>query len=188
MFISRLKVTEARIIEWKARNGINILRFSLGIVFLWFGVLKLFPGLSPAELLAGKTVTKLTFGLLKPSISLPALAIWECTIGLGFITKAWPRLTLILLYLQMAGTFLPLLFFPHETFSGSILIPTLLGQYIIKNLVLISGGIVIGGTLSGASLSTNIQANDNTHLQWTSVNAKKIVTEYITDESESLIQ
>lgn len=136
-----------RINSWKKRNGINILRFSLGFIFLWFGVLKFFHGASPAELVAGRTISHLTFGLLKPSISLPLLALWECTIGLGLITGAWLRLTLILLYFQMAGTFLPLLFFPHETFSGSIFIPTLLGQYIIKNCVLISGGIVLGGDL-----------------------------------------
>jgi len=72
-------------------------------------------------------------------------------IGLGLITGAWMRLTLILLYFQMAGTFLPLLFFPHETFSGSIFVPTLLGQYIIKNCVLISGGIILGAELQSSS-------------------------------------
>jgi len=140
-----------RINNWKKRNGIHILRFSLGFIFLWFGVLKFFHGASPAELVAGRTISHLTLGLLKPSISLPLLALWECTIGLGLITGAWLRLTLILLYFQMAGTFLPLLFFPHETFSGSIFIPTLLGQYIIKNCVLISAGIVLGADLQNSS-------------------------------------
>lgn len=139
--------TEARIVAWKARNGINILRICLGIIFIWFGVLKFFPGMSSAEEVAGRTILKLTFGLVKPPTSMPILAIWECIIGLGLITKAWLRLTLILLYMQMAGTFLPLVFFPHETFNHSVLVPTLLGQYIIKNFVLISGGILIGATL-----------------------------------------
>lgn len=137
------KFTKANINAWKAKNGINMLRLSLGVVFLWFGFLKFFPGISPAEDIAGRTISTLTFGLLKPSLSMPLLAVWECIIGLGLITKAWMRLTLILLYFQMAGTFLPVLFFPHETFSG-LFVPTLLGQYIIKNLVLISGGIVLG--------------------------------------------
>jgi uncharacterized membrane protein YphA (DoxX/SURF4 family) len=137
------KFTPSPISDWKARNGINILRFSLGIVFLWFGMLKFFPGISPAEDIAGRTIETLTFGLIKPSLALPLLAVWECTIGLGLITKAWLRLTLILLYFQMAGTILPILFFPHETFKG-LFVPTLLGQYIIKNFVLISAGIVLG--------------------------------------------
>ncbi len=144
--------TEARIVAWKARNGINILRICLGIIFIWFGMLKFFPGMSSAEEIAGRTILKLTFGLIKPSVSMPILAIWECIIGLGLITKAWLRLTLILLYMQMAGTFLPLIFFPHETFHHSVLVPTLLGQYIIKNFVLISGGIAIGATLKGSKL------------------------------------
>jgi uncharacterized membrane protein YkgB len=129
----------------KDRNGIAVLRVSLGIVFLWFGILKFFPAASPAEFIAGRTINKLSFGILSPALSMPILAIWECTIGLGLILNVWLRLTLILLYIQMAGTFLPFLFFPHETFRGSLFIPTLLGQYIIKNCVLISGGIVIGG-------------------------------------------
>ncbi|WP_293308577.1 hypothetical protein [Pedobacter sp. UBA5917] len=147
--------TEARIVAWKARNGINILRICLGIIFIWFGVLKFFPGMSAAEEIAGRTILKLTFGLVKPATSMPILAIWECIIGLGLMTKAWLRLTLILLYMQMAGTFLPLIFFPHETFHHSVLVPTLLGQYIIKNFVLISGGILIGATLKSKKQANN---------------------------------
>ena len=157
---SILRITESRIVAWKARNGINILRICLGIIFIWFGMLKFFPGMSSAEEIAGRTILKLTFGAIKPSISMPILAIWECVIGIGLITKAWLRLTLILLYMQMAGTFLPLVFFPHETFHHSILVPTLLGQYIIKNFVLISGGILIGATLKGAKLVAKTQLNE----------------------------
>src|SRR4051812_735452 len=96
------KVTLTRFNNWKAKNGIHILRFSLGFVFLWFGILKFFHGVSPAELLAGRTISELTGGLIKPYVSLPLLAVWECTIGLGLITGAWMRLTLVLLYCQMA--------------------------------------------------------------------------------------
>ncbi len=133
----------------------NILRVCLGVVFIWFGALKFFHGLSPAEVLAGKTIEKLTFGFVKPNISLPVLAAWECTIGLGLLIKRWLSLTLLLLYLQMMGTFLPLVFFPKETFTTSIFFPTLLGQYIIKNLVLFSSGIVIGATAKGGKLIAN---------------------------------
>lgn len=144
---------EKKAVQWKARNGLNILRVSLGLVFIWFGVLKFFPGISAAEVIAGKTIYKLTFGWVKPAVSLPVLAVWECVIGLGLISKRWLTLTLALLYFQMAGTFLPLFFFPHETFTTSVFIPTLLGQYIIKNIVLMSGGIVIGATVKGGRLT-----------------------------------
>jgi uncharacterized membrane protein YkgB len=147
-----LKEFELKVAKWKARNGLNILRVSLGLVFIWFGILKFFPGVSAAEVLAGKTIQKLTFGIIEPVLALPFLAVWECTIGLGLISRRWLNLTLLLLYLQMIGTFLPLFFFTDLTFT-SFFVPTLLGQYIIKNIVLLSGGIVIGATAKGGSLT-----------------------------------
>lgn len=137
---------------WMARNGITLLRTSLGIVFLWFGVLKFFPHQSPAEALAGKTILQLSFGHVPPSFSMPVLATWECLIGLGLLTGLAKRFTLLLLFVQMFGTLLPLFFFPHETFASVPFSPTMEGQYIIKNLVLISAGIVIGATVRGGRL------------------------------------
>jgi len=135
--------------RWMARNGIVLLRVSLGIVFFWFGVLKFFPGLSPAQDLAARTIDMMTFGLMPPSVSLPVLAAWECLIGLGFISGKFMRATLLLLVMQMAGTLTPLFFFPTETFTQVPIAPTLEGQYIIKNMVLIAAGLVIGATVRG---------------------------------------
>lgn len=163
--MSFLIKTENKAVEWKARNGLNILRISLGLIFIWFGILKFFPGVSAAEVIAGRTIEKLTFGIILPPVSLPLLAVWECIIGLGLISKKWLGLTLLLLYFQMAGTFLPLVFFPDETFVRSLLIPTLLGQYIIKNIVLLSGGIVIGATVKGGRLT----ASDRAELKMTAL-------------------
>ncbi len=147
--------TEENLIKveaWKARNGLKILRISLGFIFIWFGVLKFFPGLSSAEMLAGRTISSLTFGLIPAELSMPLLAVWESVIGLGLITAYRLRLTLLLLYLQMIGTFLPLFFFSNETWTSHLFVPTLLGQYIIKNIVLISSAIVIGATSHGGAL------------------------------------
>ena len=74
------------------------LRISLGIVFIWFGALKFVPDLSAAETLGGKTILKLTFGFLEPAASMKILAVWECLIGLGLITKKILSFTLLLLY------------------------------------------------------------------------------------------
>ncbi|OFV94242.1 MAG: hypothetical protein A3F68_08535 [Acidobacteria bacterium RIFCSPLOWO2_12_FULL_54_10] len=137
---------------WMARHGIGLIRVSLGVVFLWFGALKFFPGLSDAETLAARTIGALSFGRIPPSLSLPGLATWESLIGLGLLTNMVPRLTLLLLYVDMLGTLTPLVLFPHETFKVIPLIPTLEGQYIIKNLVLISAGIVIGATVRGGRI------------------------------------
>ncbi|PWH13130.1 MAG: hypothetical protein DDG59_14675 [Anaerolineae bacterium] len=139
--------------QWMARNGILLLRLSVGIVFLWFGFLKFFPGLSPAEGLASKTIVTLSFGLLAPKTAVLILAVWECLIGLGLISGIFLRGTLFLLWMQMLGTITPLFLFPNECFTVVPIAPTLEGQYIIKNMVLISAGIVIGATVRGGRLS-----------------------------------
>ncbi len=74
---------DRRITELMARSGVPLLRIALGIVFLWFGALKLIPGLSPAESLAARTIEDLSNRIVPPSVAVPALAIWECVIGLG---------------------------------------------------------------------------------------------------------
>lgn len=144
--------TDVRLTRWMARHGIGLLRVSLGIVFLWFGILKFFPGLSPAQELAGRTITRLTFGLLSPETALLLLAGLETAIGLGLVTGWALRLTLLLLGFQMLGTVTPLFLFPAEAFAAFPFAPTLEGQYIIKNLVLVSAGIVLGATVRGGRL------------------------------------
>lgn len=143
---------DERITHWLASNAIVFLRISLGIVFVWFGVLKLFPGLSPAQDLAANTISVLSFGIVPARISLPVLAIWECLIGLGFLVGKFTRLTLALLVLQMAGALTPLVLFPGQTFTWFPIAPTLEGQYIMKNAVLISAGLVVGATVRGGKL------------------------------------
>jgi len=138
---------------WMAANGVRLLRISLGVVFLWFGFLKFFPGLSPAQSLAGETMALLSFGLLSPQTAVAILAVWECLIGLGLITGRFLRATLLLLWLQMVGTVTPLVLFPDLCFTVPPIAPTLEGQYIIKSLVLITAGIVIGATVRGGRLS-----------------------------------
>jgi len=143
---------DQHITHWMAQHGILLLRISLGIVFFWFGFLKFFPGLSPAQDLATRTMEILTFGLLRPQLSIYILATWECLIGLGLITGWFMRATLLLLFLQMMGTITPIFFFPAEVFTHIPYAPTLEGQYIIKNMVLISAGLVIGATVRGGHL------------------------------------
>lgn len=148
----RFRDLDIRITRWMARYGIQFLRISLGIIFLWFGVLKFFPDLSPAETLATHTIEKLTFGLLEPQVSIIILAIWESLIGLGLIFGIFMRATLLLLFVQMIGTTTPILLFPGEVFARFPYALTLEGQYIFKNLVLISAAIVIGATVRGGAL------------------------------------
>jgi len=151
---------DRRIVAWMEAHGVAFLRASLGIVFLWFGFLKFFPGLSPAQELALRTTDILTFGMVPSSMAIVLLAGWECLIGLGLLANRWMRAVLLLLFVQMAGTMTPILFFPDEVFTRIPYAPTLEGQYIIKNLVLISAGIVIGAKVrqrdKAAVYSSNI--------------------------------
>lgn len=137
---------------WMARTGPTLLRVSLGIVFLWFGLLKFFPALSPAESIAARTIGVLSFGLIGQQLALVILATWESLIGLGLITGKLLRITLALLWLQMLGTITPLFIFPAEAFLRVPFVPTLEGQYIIKNIVLISASIVVGATVRGGRM------------------------------------
>lgn len=143
---------DIQVTRWMAQNGVALLRVSLGIVFFWFGILKFFPSLSPAEDLAARTIQTLTFGIVPPEVSVPVLAVWEVLIGLGLITGKFMRATLLLLFVQMLGTVTPLFLFPGETFTQFPYAPTLEGQYIIKNVVLVSAALVLGATVRGGDM------------------------------------
>ena len=151
-FNTRFDTLDRKITSFMARYGIMLLRVSLGIVFFWFGFLKFFPGLSPAQDLAADTIGLLTFGLVPARVAVLFLAIWECLIGLGLIFGVFMRVTLLLLFVQMLGTVTPIFLFPDAVFTRIPYAPTLEGQYIIKNLVLISAGMVIGATVRGGFL------------------------------------
>ena len=120
--------------------GIIFLRYSIGIIFIWFGILKPF-GVSPAQDLVANTVywfdNKLAF--------VKFLGWWEVAIGLTMCYKPMIRLSIFLLFVQMPGTFLPLILLPDICFTDFPFGLTLEGQYIVKNLIIISSGLVIGG-------------------------------------------
>ena len=151
-FVKVFDRVDIALTTWMAANGITILRLSLGLVFLWFGVLKFFPGRSPAQDLAADTIHQLTYGFVPSGEAVLLLAIWESLIGLGLVLGVYLRATLLLLWIQMIGTITPLLLFPEVCFQQFPFVPTLEGQYIIKNVVLISAGLVIGATVRGGRL------------------------------------
>jgi len=142
------------ITQWMASHAIQLTRLSIGIIFFWFGILKFFQGMSPAENLAIDTIQKLTFGILSNNFIIYGLATWETLIGIGLIFNLFLRETLFLLYLQMLGTLTPIVLFPEKVFHIFPYSLTLEGQYIFKNLVIISAGIVIGATVRGGKIVT----------------------------------
>ena len=113
----------------------SLIAIGLGLVYLWFGMLKFFAGLSPAEELAGATIERLTFGLMAPAWSLPLLAIWETAIGVLLLTGLCRKCALTAALVHITLTFTPLFFFPEWCFTAFPFGLTLVGQYIIKNVV-----------------------------------------------------
>jgi len=113
----------------------SLISIGLGLVYLWFGMLKFFAGVSPAEQLAGATIERLTFGLVTPEWGLPLLAIWESAIGILLLTGLCRKCALWAAVVHITLTFTPLFFFPEWCFTAFPFGLTLVGQYIIKNVV-----------------------------------------------------
>ncbi len=145
----RFDKIDSMLTSWMAEYALSIMRIGLGIVFLWFGALKYFPGLSPAEDLVRNTIY-----FVNPDFFIPVLATWEVLIGIGLIWGKWLRVTLLLLFLQMPGTAMPIFILPEIVWTQFPYGLTLEGQYIVKNLVLIGSALVLGATVRGGKLTS----------------------------------
>ncbi len=133
------------LINLMAAHGIRLLRIALAVTFIWFGVLKVL-GQSPVADLVASTVY-----WIPARYFVPFLGVWEIVVGLGLLFGVVLRAILLLFWLQMAGTFLVLVMHPDIAFQGgNPLLLTTTGEFVIKNLVLISAGIVIGSTVPRA--------------------------------------
>ncbi len=143
---------DTRMNRWLVAYSIPLLRIGLGAIFLAFGFLKFFPGISPIEDLATRTTTVLSFGLVRGHMAMALVALLECAIGLSFITGRFLRVGVWLMGAQMLGAMSPLALFPGELFSGPSYAPSLAAQYIIKDVVLVAAGIVIASTWTGARI------------------------------------
>lgn len=148
--IEPLNRIDQRIAGLMDKYGRFFLRISLAIIFIWFGALK-FLGMSPAEELVRRTVY-----WFQPDIFVPVLGWWEVAIGIGLLIRPLIRVSILLLFLQMPGTMLPLILLPDVCFTQFPLGLTLEGQYIIKNLILISAALVVGGTVRRKSHSDQL--------------------------------
>jgi uncharacterized membrane protein YkgB len=135
---------DAAIVAWLDRYGFTILRLALGLVFLWFGALKVV-GKSPVEDLVADTLF-----WLPRDVALYGIGTLEIVIGLCLLFGIAMRVVLLLFFLQMAGTFLVLLTQPERAFQdGNPLLLTTDGEFVIKNLVLIGAGLVVGSRVRG---------------------------------------
>lgn len=143
--VHRLESIDRNIASVMEKHGMWVLRWSVAIIFVWFGALKWFD-LSPANELVTRTVY-----WIRPQIFIPILATWEVLIGICLLFRPLLRLAILLLAAQMIGTFLPLVLLPEICFTRVPYAPTLEGQYILKNLVIIAAAMVVGGTVRKSS-------------------------------------
>ena len=132
------------------RHGTDMMRIALAIVFIWFGALKIV-GMSPAQLLVEQTIY-----WFPPKIVVPFLGFWEVAIGMGLLIKRFIPYTVILLLIHMAGTFLPLFILPKICYDAFPYCLSMEGQYIIKNLVLITAALTVGGKYKLNPVQANV--------------------------------
>ena len=129
---------------YKFNTNDYLVRIPLFIIFFWFGFLKII-NLSPAQNLVLDTVYWMPF--LSAETWVIVIGYWEGLIAIFFIFKRTTFIAMLFLLLQMSGTFLPLIILPEVTFQKSNpLLPTLEGQYIIKNIIIITAALIIGGS------------------------------------------
>lgn len=136
-----------------------VLRISVGVVFVWFGALKFLPGMSPAQDLAVRCMQVLSLGLVPADVTRPMLALMEVGIGLLLIGGWWLRTVLVVFLVHMAGVFATLAIAPDAVWvNGSPLQLTLEGQYIVKNIVLVTAMLTVAAARVGARQPTRTPA------------------------------
>ena len=150
----RLNRAEAACHRWLVAHSIAILRVSLGAIFLGFGALKFFPGVSPAQGLVEATTDILTLGLIPGPEALVGVAMLECVIGLCLLSGRGMRGAVYLLAIQMVGILSPVVLLPGRLFAGPHDAPTLEGQYVLKDLVLVGATLVLAATVRGGRLTS----------------------------------
>jgi putative oxidoreductase len=149
----RVRAMEELAVHWLIAHSIAILRVTLGTVFLGFGLLKFFPGVSPAQDLVEHTTDILTFGLIPGSVALVGVATLECVIGLCLIVGRGLRGAIYLLCVQLIGILSPVVLLAARLFDGPHGAPTLEGQYVLKDVILVGAALVIASTVGGARLT-----------------------------------
>ncbi len=142
-----------RVTDVLTAHSVTVLRVSLGVVFLVFAAFKFVSGASPAADIAVATVEKLTFGMVSGDTALLVTALTETVIGLTLLTGRFVKVGLVVLAGAMVGIMSPLLLFPDQMWNGNG--PTLTGQYVFKDIVLVAAGLVVAAHALGARLRHN---------------------------------
>jgi uncharacterized membrane protein YkgB len=140
---------DREVTRFMANTGLTLLRVSIGIIYVWFGMLKVV-GISPAAPLIGASWS---FVPIPVDVFIRLIGALEVLIGLGFIFKIAMRAVIALMLVQMLGAFSPLVFSPARMWSAFPFGLTLEGQYVVKDIVFVSAALVIGATVRGGGLT-----------------------------------
>jgi len=141
--ISQIRSLDDKIISFIEVNGITLLRITIGLIYVLFGFLKFLPNYSPAEALAGETIELITFGVFSGKVALFSLAIIECLIGLGLMLQIQTKWVVRIALWHMLCTFIPMILLPNASFTQNPYSLSLVGQYILKNLIIVSALLLI---------------------------------------------
>src|SRR3989344_1629660 len=133
---------DVRLIHILRRLEVPVARAAIFIVYVWFGLLKVL-GFSPAEGMVTALFEKTMFVDIPFATFYVLFAVYEVAIGLLFLFKGWERVAILLLAAHLVMTTMPLVLLPSMTWQG-FLIPTLEGQYIIKNILILSLAVGVG--------------------------------------------
>lgn len=135
-------IIDNKLTTLSSKYGNLLLKLSIGMIYIWFGVLKFFPGLSPAEKLAGDTLSTLTLHMIDQEYLIWILAAMELAIGLGLVLWPKSKALIFVVFIHMMGTLTPMFFFPELVFNTPPFGFSIVGQYIMKNFVIISALIM----------------------------------------------
>ena len=150
---SRLAVIDAAVHRLLVARSLLLLRWAVGVIFLYFGALKLVPGYSPAESLVMETIKTLTFDLVPGRAGVAFTGAIECALGVLLLTGWFRRLTIYVLGLELVGILAPLVLLPTRLFDSPAA-PTIEGQYVLKDIILVAAGMVLATTIRGGRLVT----------------------------------
>lgn len=138
----------------------DLLRASIGVIYCWFGALKFFPELGPAEELAKTTLSVLTGNLLGEAVGYLLLAILESTIGIFLIFNLCPRVTISVALMHLMGTFMPLLLMQDVAFGETPLSLTLTGQYVMKNIIIVCALVAVYPSPTPGSIRYKLKVSE----------------------------
>ena len=140
---TKLKSFDEAFVAFFQPKIFGMLRISIGFIYVLFGALKFFPNYSPAEELAATTIDMITLGVFMGDTALMLLAIIEVGIGIGLMVNFKTKGMVMIALWHMVCTFMPMIVLPQYAYSNSPYSLSLVGQYILKNMIIISALIGI---------------------------------------------